>query len=75
MWGVITIAVLIAGIGLAVGAFSGGLVLALVVLIVAGAIFPPVALLVGGVALFYLLFVHGQELFGKLNTALGGSKK
>jgi len=74
LWGVIVIAVLIGGVALAMGAFTSSIGLALVVLLLVGALFPPAALLLGGVALFYLVFIHGQELFGRLAKALGGKK-
>jgi hypothetical protein len=39
---------------------------ALLVLAVGGALFPPAALVVGGVALLVVLMRYGQEVFGTL---------
>lgn len=73
-WGVIAIAMGIAAIALVRGTFTVSLGLALVVLMIGGAVFPPAGLLIGGAALFYLVFVHGPELFSRLGSAIGGSK-
>jgi hypothetical protein len=71
-WTVVVIAAGIAGVALARATWTPALGLALIVLLLIGALFPPAGLLLGGISLFYLLFIHGQELFKRLSVALGG---
>ena len=70
-WVVIALAIVIAAISILVGHWSSGLFVALIVLLVMGAVFPPAAVLIGGVVVLDLLFVHHNELSKALNAALG----
>ena len=81
-WSVAVIALLIAIIVLARGSFgtpAGMRVgIGLIGLLLIGFLFPPLGILLGGIALFYLLFVHGADLFSQLtksiSTSGGGSQ-
>lgn len=75
MWTVIAVAVGIGAIALALEKWSSSLALALVALLLIGAIFPPAALLIGGVALFYLVFTNGRTLFGRFSAAVAAGGK
>lgn len=79
-WTVAVIALLIGVIVLARGGFGtpqgqrAGL--AIVGLLLIGFLWPPLGILLGGVALFYLVFVHGPDLISQLTqpvSAPGGS--
>jgi len=61
-WAVVVIAAVIWFISVTAGYFSAGTLLALFMLVLVGAIFPPLALGVGGVVVLYLLLTHGQNL-------------
>ncbi len=69
-WSVAVIALLIGVIVLARGGFGtpagqrAGL--AIIGLLLIGFLWPPLGILIGGVALFYLVLVHGQALFTQL---------
>lgn len=71
-WATWVCCVAIALIALVRGKWSGTLVIALLALAVLGALFPPAGLLVGGIVVFYLLLVHGPEVFGHLTQLFGG---
>lgn len=76
-WTVAVIAVLIGVIVLFRGGFntvSGQRAgLAIVALLVVGFLWPPLGIVLGGVALFFLVFVHGPQLFQQLTSPLSGS--
>jgi hypothetical protein len=73
-WSVAVIALLIFFIVLARGGFStsNGMRagIAIVGLLLIGFLWPPLGIVIGGVALFYLVFVHGPELFTQLAQPL-----
>lgn len=71
-WTTLALALVIAAIATVRGHWTGSLFLALIALLILGALLPVVGFLVGGVAVVYLLFVHGPQLAGGLNAALGG---
>jgi hypothetical protein len=76
-WTVAVIALLIVVIVLARGGFGtpqgqrAGL--AIIGLLLIGFLWPPLGIVLGGVALFYLVFVHGAELLTQLGGALSAS--
>jgi len=76
-WTVAVIALLIGVIVLARGGFGtqqgqrAGL--AIIGLLLIGFLWPPLGIVLGGVALFYLVFVHGASLFTQLTQNVGGS--
>lgn len=79
-WSVAVIALLIGVIVLARGGFgtvSGQRAgLGIIGLLLIGFLWPPLGLLIGGVALFYLVFVHGPDLIQQLTkpvSATGGT--
>ena len=81
-WTVAVIALIIGIIVLARGGFGtpNGMRtgVALVVLLMIGFLWPPLGILIGGVALFYLVFTHGTQLLGQLQTTInpqGASQK
>jgi hypothetical protein len=73
-WTVAVIALLIGVIVLARGGFgtANGMKagFALVALLLIGFLWPPLGILIGGVALFYLVFVHGPQLITQLTQPL-----
>jgi hypothetical protein len=69
-WGVLAIAIGIAAVALVRQTFTSSLGLVLIALLVIGAVYVPAGLLLGGVALFYLVLVHGRELFGRFTAAI-----
>lgn len=73
-WTTLALAIGIAVVALARGHVSGGLLIALIALLVLGALLPVAGFLVGGVALVYVLFVHGPQLAGQLNSLFGGTQ-
>lgn len=80
-WTVAVIALLIGVIVLARGGFgtpagmrAGFGILALLLI---GFLWPPLGIVIGGIALFYLVFVHGQALLTQLTkplTSPGGTQ-
>lgn len=62
IWTVVVIAALIFIVALIRGHLSAGLMLALVALLLAGAIWPPLGIVVGGIALFWIVLVHGVDI-------------
>jgi hypothetical protein len=82
-WTVAVIALLIGVVVLARGGFNtdtgmrAGL--ALIALLLIGFLWPPLGILIGGVALFYLVLVHGPQLITQLTQPLtnpqGGQSK
>src|SRR5581483_5168246 len=80
-WSVVVIALLIGIIVLARGGFgntSGQRAgLGIIALLLIGFLWPPLGILLGGVALFFLAFVHGPALLQQLQNGLspsGGGK-
>ncbi len=73
-WTVAVIAVLIVVIVLARGGFGtpqgqrAGL--AIIGLVLIGFLWPPLGILIGGVAFFYLVFVHGPDLIQQLTASV-----
>jgi len=73
-WTVVVIAALIIVIVLARGGFGtpqgqrAGL--AVLGLLLIGFLWPPLGIVLGGIALFYLVFVHGAELLNQLGSGL-----
>jgi len=74
-WTTIVLASLIALLQLLRGRFSESLWIALLGLVLLGAIFPPAGIITGGLALFYVAFVHGPQLANQVTTTLGGSSQ
>jgi hypothetical protein len=76
-WTVAVIAVLIALFTFARGGFNTPTGMrtgvALVLLLLVGFLWPPLGILIGGVALFYLAFVHGPQLLTQLTQSSSGS--
>lgn len=76
-WTVAVIALLIGIIVLARGGFSSSngmrAGLAIVGLLLIGFLWPPLGIVIGGIALFYLVFVHGPQLFAQLSKPLTNS--
>ena len=76
-WSVAVIALLIGIIVLARGGFgtANGMRagIGLIGLLLIGFLFPPLGILLGGIALFYLVFVHGASLIQQLSKPLSGS--
>ncbi len=75
-WTTLALALVIATIATVRGHWTGSLFLALIALLILGALLPVVGFLVGGVAVVYLLFTHGPQLAGGLNSLFtrGGGK-
>jgi hypothetical protein len=73
-WTVAVIALLIGIIVLAQGGFGTAqgmrAGIALIALLMIGFLWPPLGILIGGIALFYLVFVHGPQLFAQLAAPL-----
>lgn len=76
-WSVAVIALLIAIIVLARGGFGtpNGMRagIGLVVLLLIGFLWPPLGILIGGIALFYLVFVHGPSLIQQLTKGVSAN--
>ncbi|HXJ28217.1 MAG TPA: hypothetical protein VNH17_21045 [Streptosporangiaceae bacterium] len=76
-WTVAVIALLIGIIVLARGGFGtpAGMKagIAIVGLLLVGFLWPPLGILIGGVALFYLVFVHGPQLLAQLTQSTGST--
>lgn len=68
-WAVLVIGLAMIVLVGATGHWSVGFWIALLVLVIGGAIFPPAALLFGGSALFYLVLTHGPAFIANV-TAL-----
>jgi hypothetical protein len=73
-WNVVVLAILIGVVALVRRRWSATMAMALVFLLLLGALVPPLGVLLGALVFFYLVVVHGQELFGAVSGALGGSK-
>lgn len=65
-WTVFGIAIAIFFVLLVTGRFSGTVLLGLLVLVILGGIFPPLAIPFGAAILLFILLVHGQEALSKL---------
>jgi len=73
-WTVAVIALLIlvivlarGGLGTPQGQRAG---LGIIGLLLIGFLWPPLGILIGGIALFYLVFVHGASLFSQLTQGV-----
>jgi len=71
-WTTIALAAGIALVALIRGKFSETLWIALLGLLLLGAALPPAGALTGALVLFYLVLVHGREVFATITTTLGG---
>jgi hypothetical protein len=69
IWTVVVMAAVIALIAIVRGHFKASTLLALVVLVLVGALWPPVAVLIGGVALVWLAFTQTIPLLRQLGLA------
>ena len=67
-WPVGALAAVIALIALVRGHWSDTLVVALVVFLLGGFLFPPAGILIGACVVFYLVIVHGAELAGDVKA-------
>lgn len=73
-WGVLALALAITVLVGAAGQWSGGFWVALGVLVIIGAIWPPIALLFGGLVLLYLALVHGQTFLKNVSNLISPPK-
>jgi hypothetical protein len=71
-WTGLGIAALLALLLALAGRWSYSALVALIVLAILGAILPPLALILGGVAVVYVLFRYGPGIFSKLQGDLAG---
>ena len=69
-WTSIVLAVVIAGLLALAGKWSTSALVALLVFVILGAIVPPVAIAIGGVAAFYLVITNGVPVFAKIRSDL-----
>ncbi len=67
-WAVIVIALALIALVGASGHWSGGFWIALLVLVIIGALWPPAALVFGGLALFYLALTHGRAFIANVSA-------
>lgn len=66
VWTVIVLAAIIALVAIVRGHFTASTLLALVVLVLAGALWPPLGILIGGVALVWIVFTQGIPLLRQI---------
>lgn len=71
-WTSIVMAVVIAGLLAMAGKWSTTALVALLLFVILGALLPPVAFVLGGVALFYLLVTGGVPIIRKIQSDLQG---
>lgn len=64
-WTVLVIAVLIAVYALYMGGFTLARILALIALLIIGALWPPAGIVIGGVALLWLTLRNGPSILQK----------
>ena len=69
MWTVVVMAAVIAIVAVVRGHFQGSTLLALVVLVLVGALWPPVGVLIGGVALVWLALTQTVPLLRQVGLA------
>lgn len=69
IWTVVVIAAVIALVAIVRGFFKASTLLALVVLVLVGALWPPAAVVIGGVALVWLAFTQAVPLIKQLGLA------
>lgn len=69
------IAIVIAAIDFVTGKFTAMTGLGLLALLIIGAIFPPLGVGLGILAITYILFTRGQALFSWINGKFTGGKK
>lgn len=67
-WAVLVIAALLTALVGATGHWSQGFFVAVLVLVLVGALWPPAALLVGGAALLYLTLTHGRQFIANVGA-------
>lgn len=76
-WTVAVIALLIGIVVLARGGFGSvngqRAGLGIIALLLIGFLWPPLGILLGGVALFFLVLTHGSALFQQVSQTLGGT--
>lgn len=73
-WAVVVIALALIALTGATGHWSTGFWVALLVLLLLGALFPPAGLLIGGAALLYLGLTHGQQFSDNVSALIKPSK-
>lgn len=69
-WTVVLIAIGLTTITGLTGHWSGGFFMALLVLLLVGAVVPPLAITVGGLALLWLTLTHGRQAIANVNSAI-----
>lgn len=67
-WTVAALAVLLIGAAIVLGHWSSGLWISVLALLLVGALWPPLGILIGGVALFSVFFLHHAELIQHITT-------
>lgn len=67
-WAVVVIALAMIVLVGATGHWSGGFWVSLGILVLVGALVPPLALVFGGLALLYLALTHGQQLIANVSA-------
>lgn len=72
-WTTVAIGIVLAAILIVSGKWNDSLLLALLLLFLIAAIFPPAGVTIGGLALLYVILVHGRTAIEHLN--LNGGKK
>lgn len=72
-WTTFALAIVILFIVLVTGKFNGTTLLALLVLVILGGIFPPFAVPFAAVILVYLLLVHGPDAVKKVTPTPGSA--
>jgi hypothetical protein len=70
-WVVVAFVLVIGAMSVVLGHWSSGLFVALMALLVMGALFPPVAIGIGAVVVLDLLLVHHKALSAQLQSSLG----
>lgn len=70
---VVAMAVILAVLSIIVGHWSSGVFMALLLVVLLGALWPPIAFLALGAAIALQLVMHGPEVFAKSNQLVGGT--
>jgi hypothetical protein len=69
---VLAMAVALGVLSVVVGHWSTGVLMALLLVVLLGAVWTPIALLALGGGIVYQVIVHGPEVFAKSNQLVGG---
>lgn len=72
-WSVVAIAILLLIVTIMAGVFKPVTLAALLVFVILGMIFPPVAIWVGAIMLLYLLMVHGVNVASNVTSKVNGA--